>query len=99
MRAYRPAVTEQKKLYSLLLSLKRSRSQKAIAPSSIKSNSEPWIAHPRSLADVITVSESVEHSVDEIRPQLNDCTRSSSLSRQGAPHSASRRSCRHSSRN
>ena len=68
MRAYRPDVTEQKKLYSLLLSLKRARSQKAIDPSPIKSNSEPWIAHPRSLADVIAISESVEHSVDEIRP-------------------------------
>ena len=68
MRAYRPDVTEQKKLYSLLLSLKRARSQKAIDPSPIKSNSEPWILHPKSLADVIAISESVEHSVDEIRP-------------------------------
>ena len=70
MRAYRrPDVTEQKKLYSLLLSLKRARSKKPIDPSPIKSNSEPWIAHPKSLADVIAVSESVQHSVDEIRPK------------------------------
>ena len=68
MRAYRPDVTEQKKLYSLLLSLKRARNQKRIEPSPIKANSEPWIAHLKSLADVITVSESVEHSVDELRP-------------------------------
>jgi hypothetical protein len=67
MRVYRPDVTEQKKLYSLLL--KRARSKEPIDPSPIKSNSEPWIAHPKSLADVIAVSESVEHSVDEIRPK------------------------------
>ena len=64
MRAYRPDVTEQRKLYSLLLSLKRARSQKAIDPSPIKSNSEPWILHPKSVADVIAISESIEHSVD-----------------------------------
>jgi hypothetical protein len=55
-------------IYSLLLSLKRARGQKPIAASPIKSNTEPWIANPKSLADVIAISESVEHSADEIRP-------------------------------
>jgi hypothetical protein len=62
MKGYRPNVANQKKLYSLRLSLKRLRGRKTADRSTIKSNSEPWIQEPQSLADAIAISDRVERS-------------------------------------
>lgn len=67
MKAYRPNVELQKRLYSLRLSLKRIRGEKPLDPNPIKSNSEPWIEFPRTLADAEKISDSVEAAANEWR--------------------------------
>jgi len=62
MKGYRPDVANQKKVYSLRLSLRRLRGEKKSACSGIKSNSEPWIENPRSLAEAVAISDSIERS-------------------------------------
>ena len=59
MRPYRPNVLEQKRRYSLELSLKRLRAEKPVRARPAGSNSEPWIANPQTLEDAERISDSV----------------------------------------
>jgi hypothetical protein len=63
MKSYRPNIEMQKRRYSLRLSLLRLRKGKPLPTHAIVSNSEPWIEHPRSLAEAEAISDSVEQSM------------------------------------
>jgi hypothetical protein len=65
MRPYRPNVQEQKRRYSLELSLKRLRAVKPVRARPVRSNSEPWIAHPRTLQDAEEISDGVAQAASE----------------------------------
>ena len=71
MKPYRPDVGEQKRLFSLLVSLRRLRGKRPVVRSRIEPNSEPWIAHPKSLDDVIAISEAIARSAEEIDPKAS----------------------------
>jgi len=64
IKSYRPNVEMQKRRYSLRLSLFRLRKDKPLPATAIRSNSEPWVENPRSLADAEAISDSVERSTD-----------------------------------
>jgi hypothetical protein len=64
IKSYRPNVEMQKRRYSLRLSLFRLRKGKPLPDTVIRSNSEPWVENPRSLADAEAISDSVERSTD-----------------------------------
>ena len=65
MRPYRPNVQEQKRRYSLELSLKRLRAAKPVRARPIRSNSEPWIANPQTLQDAEKISDGVAQAASE----------------------------------
>ncbi len=67
MRPYRPNVLEQKRRYSLELSLKQLRAEKPVRARLAGSNSEPWIANPRTLEDAERISDSVARCWSEWR--------------------------------
>jgi hypothetical protein len=64
IKSYRPNVEMQKRRYSLRLSLFRLRKGKPLPDTVIRSNSQPWVENPRSLADAEAISDSVERSTD-----------------------------------
>ena len=67
MKPYRPNVELEKRRYWLRESLKRIRGEKPFDPNPIKSNSEPWIQFPRTLADAEKISDNVEAAANQWR--------------------------------
>jgi hypothetical protein len=65
MRPYRPNVQEQKRRYSLELALKRLRGKKTVRAKPLRSNSEPWIANPRTLEEAERISDAVARAASQ----------------------------------
>jgi len=65
MRPYRPRVEQQKRRYSLELALKRLRREGKQRVRRIGSNSEPWLANPRTLDDAEKISDQVAEAASQ----------------------------------